>query len=258
MDFTPVTDHLFRTFWFLIPLMILVFVLKTAWFKGRMGEFLVNTGARLFLSGDYHLIRDITLETPDGTTQIDHVIISPYGIFVIETKNMKGWIFGSEKERYWTQKIYRHTSRFQNPLRQNYRHVKALEALLRVPEEAIHSLIVFVGDSRFKTEMPENVTYTMGYVRYIKSRRERLLSEADVNSAIKILEGARLRRGFATNRIHVGHLRKKPNQSSLPVPKCPRCGGDMVKRKARKGKHAGEVFWGCMGFPNCRGIVRHH
>jgi restriction system protein len=69
------------------------------------GEFLVNTAARLFLPKDeYHLIKNVTLPTDDGTTQIDHIIVSRYGVFVIETKNMKGWIFGSANQRTWTQK----------------------------------------------------------------------------------------------------------------------------------------------------------
>jgi len=42
------------------------------------------------------------LTLPDGegsTTQIDHFLLSPYGLFVIETKNYKGWIFGSERQK---------------------------------------------------------------------------------------------------------------------------------------------------------------
>ena len=110
----------------------------------------MNTAAQLFLPKDeYYLIKDVTLLTDDGTTQIDHIIVSRYGVFVIETKNMKGWIFGSANQKTWTQKIYKHTHKFQNPLHQNYKHVKTLEALLDIPSSAIHSLVVFVGDSRF-------------------------------------------------------------------------------------------------------------
>ena len=54
----------------------------------------------------YYLFNDLTLETPDETTQIDHVIISRFGIFVIETKNFTGWIFGSENQKQWTKTTY--------------------------------------------------------------------------------------------------------------------------------------------------------
>jgi hypothetical protein len=55
-------------------------------------------GARIF--------HNLILETPDGSTQIDHLVLSTTGIFVIETKNMSGWIFGGDKQRMWTQTIY--------------------------------------------------------------------------------------------------------------------------------------------------------
>ena len=92
--------------WYLIPFFLVAAVIKSPWFKGKAGEAAVNLSARLFLDKTrYHLIKNVTLPTEDGTTQIDHIIVSPYGVFVVETKNMKGWIFGNAKQRYWTQKI---------------------------------------------------------------------------------------------------------------------------------------------------------
>jgi len=93
--------------WYLVPIVLVVIFFKTPWGKGIIGEFLVNISANLKLDKNkYHLIKNVTLPTEDGTTQIDHIIVSEYGIFVVETKNMKGWIFGDEKQKYWTQKIY--------------------------------------------------------------------------------------------------------------------------------------------------------
>lgn len=69
----------------------------------------------------------MTLPTPDGTTQVDHVIVSRFGVFVIETKNHKGWVFGEERSRKWAQVIYRNKYQFLNPLRQNYKHLKAVQ-----------------------------------------------------------------------------------------------------------------------------------
>ncbi|AFJ02696.1 Zn-finger domain-containing protein (topoisomerase type I-like) [Methylophaga frappieri] len=274
MDFSPIIQQVYGALWYLIPLAILAGVLKSPWFKGITGEFLVNTAARLFLPKDeYRLIKDVTLQTDDGTTQIDHIIVSRYGVFVIETKNMKGWIFGSANQKTWTQKIYKHTHKFQNPLHQNYKHVKTLETLLNIPASAIHSLVVFVGDSTFKTELPENVVYAGGYIRYIKARREVILSQAAVDTMTAQIEQLRLQRGFTTNRQHVKHLRQKkaPSPPAAPavVPsvtasttpqsqkQCPKCGGTMVPRTARKGQNAGNQFWGCATYPACRGVVKH-
>jgi len=148
MDFTPIISQFIRNFWYLIPLLILVAILKSRWFKGIIGEFLVNISAKFLLDkNEYHLIKNVTLPTEDGTTQIDHIIVSVYGIFVVETKNMKGWIFGKENQSTWTQKIYKHLSKFQNPLHQNYKHVKTLEQLLGLQDNQVHSLVVFVGES---------------------------------------------------------------------------------------------------------------
>lgn len=74
--------------------------LKSRWFKGLAGEMLVNISVKIHLNKDkYHILRNVTLPTADGTTQIDHIIVSEYGVFVIETKNMKGWIFGGVRQK---------------------------------------------------------------------------------------------------------------------------------------------------------------
>ncbi len=257
MDFSPIIQQIYGALWFLILLAILVGIFKPRWFKGIAGEFMVNTATRLHLPKDeYHLIKDVTLRTDYGTTQIDHIIVSRFGVFVVETKNMKGWIFGSVKQKTWTQKIYKHTSNFQNPLHQNHKHVKTLETLLDIPASAIYSLVVFVGDATFKTEMPNNVTYSSGYIRHIKSKREVVLSQADVDAVISQIEKMRLQRGLATNRKHVSHLRRNHSRYSPTTPPCPKCGGKMVLRTAKKGKNAGKEFWGCATFPTCRGVVQ--
>ena len=92
--------------------------------KGNIGERQVNR--ILSRIEGYRLLHNIMLETESGTTQIDHVLIGRKGIFVIETKNYDGWIFGDEKSKYWTQTIYKKKSKFFNPIRQNYGHVKAI------------------------------------------------------------------------------------------------------------------------------------
>jgi hypothetical protein len=119
MDFTPIIRAV-GSLWYLLPLFLLVGLAKSPWFKGVMGEFVINVSIRLLLDKEqYHLIKNVTLPTEDGTTQIDHIIVSKYGVFVVETKNMKGWIFGGVHQRQWTQKIYKHSQKFQNPLHQN-------------------------------------------------------------------------------------------------------------------------------------------
>lgn len=257
MDFSPIISQVFGALWYLIPLVILAAIVKSPWFKGLMGEFVVNLSAKWMLDqNQYHLIKNVTLPTEDGTTQIDHIIVSVFGVFVVETKNMKGWIFGSQNQRTWTQKIYKHSSKFQNPLHQNYKHVKTLESLLGLTEQQVHSVIVFVGDSTFKTEMPENVAYGGGYARYVKSKKTPVLTESQVIEITNRIEQGRLAPSYKTNRKHVRHVKNiVADKENNNIPSCPKCGGSMILREAKKGENIGKKFWGCTKFPQCKGIV---
>ncbi|MDM8568136.1 NERD domain-containing protein [Thiotrichales bacterium HSG1] len=250
-------DQIYGILWYLIPFFILIiflkYTLKSSWFKGIFGEFIVNLSAKLFLDkNQYHLIKNVTLPTEDGSTQIDHIIVSKYGVFVVETKNMKGWIFGSSNQKIWTQKIYNHSNKFQNPLHQNYKHTKTLESLLGLSEEKIFSVIVFIGNSTFKTEMPENVTYGRGYINFIKSKKQPVLSLSEVQEVISKIKTGRLTPSFKTNREHVKHVKSIVAEK---VQICPKCGNKMVMREVKKGQNIGKKFWGCSNFPKCRGVV---
>ena len=247
----PVFNMLLSTLSWLIPLMLVVSILRTPWAKGHIGEWFVRFMLRLRLDkAAYFPLHNVTLATPDGSTQIDHVIVSRFGIFAIETKNMQGWIFGSERQAEWTQKIYKRTFKFQNPLRQNYKHTKALEAMLQVPPDTIHSVIVFVGGSTFKTEMPASVTYGGGCARFILSFTQPVFSDQQVQDLVLQLQTGRLAPTRATHVAHVQHLQERhaPNAER----KCPACGSAMALRTAKAGAQAGKQFWGCSTFPKCR------
>ena len=179
-------------------------------------------------------------------------------MFVVETKNMGGWIFGGERDRQWTQ-MFRGGKkyRFQNPLRQNYRHVKAVEgalAGLALPRGTVRSVVAFVGDAQLKTEMPANVTAGTGFTSYVRSFRKPILSDEEVLAVCRIIESEGLPSSGSTHRRHVRGLREQ-KRSGVPG-KCPRCGKDLVLRTTRRGPNAGQRFWGCSGFPACRYIRR--
>lgn len=254
MDLTPIYDSLLGHLYWIFPVLILAAVLKSSWFKGWLGELAVKFSAKLYLPRDqYHAFHNVTLPTPDGTTQIDHIFVSEFGIFVVETKNMTGWIFGGERQAQWTQKIYKKSFKFQNPLRQNYKHVKALESALELPPETLHSVVVFVGGSTFKTPMPENVTEGSKVVSYIKSFHRPVLSTDQVARAVKKIESGRLIPSHATHREHVARLKARSDVGSVQL--CPKCGSEMVLRTAKKGQNAGKQFWGCSRFPQCRTVI---
>ena len=148
-----------------------------------------RTLTKNFREHTYHLLNNLTLPFEGGTTQIDHVLLSRYGIFVIESKHYSGWIFANESGKTWTQVIYRYKNKFQNPLRQNYRHVKAIEELLDfVPPEHIHNLVAFTGSAEFKTMRPPGVYYLSGLVQYIEQFTKNILTENRLQFCVGRLE----------------------------------------------------------------------
>ena len=195
----------------LISIFILsvLYFLRSPRFKGFIGEMLVHISAKIHLNKDkYHVLKNVTLPTANGTTQIDHIIVSEYGVFVIETKNMKGWIIGGERNRTWTQKIFKYTKKFQNPLHQNYKHVETLKSLLELTEQQIFSIVVFVGSSTFKTEMPQNVINGPGLVKYIKSKNQQVILSTDIPMILSKIEAERLEASRKTTKEHIEHVKK--------------------------------------------------
>ena len=255
MDFTPIIQAAIKPMLWALLFIILIGFLRTPKVKGIIGETLVKFLAKIKLPKDvYHPIHNVTLPTEDGTTQIDHIFVSRFGVFVVETKNMKGWIFGSENQAQWTQQIFKVKNKFQNPIRQNYKHTKTLESALKIPSEAIVSVIAFIGECTLKTEMPPNVTRGIGYVDYIKSFTSPILSETQVQSVVAQIESGRLEPSRKTDREHVQNL--KSHHESEPGMVCSNCGSGMVLRTAKKGANSGKQFWGCSGYPKCRTVQK--
>lgn len=178
--------------------------------KGWLGEKRTSLDIRQLDPAIYHVFEDVYLPRPDkkGTTQIDHVVISPFGIFVIETKNYRGWIFGDEKQAKWTQNLFGKKYTFQNPLHQNELHVRALAIYLDQSRGVFHSIIYFIGDCELKTRMPGNVL-TSGLKPYLKNHRTEFFTTAEVNCyrhQMEQLTSAPNKREIA--RQHVRDLKK--------------------------------------------------
>lgn len=243
---------LFYEYWYIIALALILQFARIPVIKGFLGEVFLNIVITIRLNRKkYHLIKNVTLPTEDGTTQIDHIIVSEFGIFVIETKNMRGCIFGNEKQKIWTQKIYKHTNKFQNPLHQNYKHTKTLESILSIDSENIFSVVVFVGDSTFKTDMPRNVTSPNGLIRFIRSKTKKVLSPAEVQIVISLIESGRLSKTFKTHKGHVEHV-KNIFIEKEDFNACPKCGSKLVLRIAKQGVNKGNEFYGCSNYPRCK------
>lgn len=230
--------------------------------KGARGERWVhNTLTSVLSEKDYRVLSDLILPVASGTTQIDHLVLSRFGIFVIETKNMSGWIFGDANQKKWTQVQKRSKRSFQNPLRQNYSHLKAVQEVLKVDQKVLHNIVVFTGTAEPKTAMPDSVAWGLQDLgKLVALQKEQVLTDVQVNAYAQKLRNQSLENTRAVRKEHLENLEKKaaakthiPNKElagAVNPTSCPRCGSKMVNRTNRK---TGDAFWGCVGFPKCKG-----
>jgi len=183
---------------------------RTHVFQNRSEAKVSRALKKRFAAPDYHLLNHVTLPLGEGTTQIDHILVSRFGVFVIETKDYRGWIFAGPNDRYWTQVLYRAKFRFQNPLRQNYAHARAVHDLLEfLPADAICPAVVFTGTAEFKTAVPDGVFSLAGFLAYVESQAVESMSINRVQFCVGRLETARLSITKVTDVEHVRRLRRR-------------------------------------------------
>lgn len=217
--------------------------------KGLNGEQNIRKVLKSLLDGEvYHAYNNVLIGSSPRSTQIDHIIVSKYGIFVIETKNIDGCIFGSSYNKQWTQVFHGGKYPFQNPLRQNYKHTQKLAEFLGIPHNKMHSLVVFGDKCQFKTQMPLNVVKSTGIVNSIKSKKRIFLTDDEVARVNDKLLMLQYNTPFLNGRKHASKLNKRYDSTMT----CPKCGGNLKKRTARTGKRAGQEFLGCEKYPQCR------
>ena len=128
---------------------------------GAKGEAMVREALKGLPPDRYSILHDVWLPMEDGgETQIDHVVVSPYGIFVIETKNWKGTIYADEHSPVWTKYNYGHKDQFKNPIRQNFKHVASLrEKFSRAEQEFVFGVVAMGPEADFRFSVPKGVVY---------------------------------------------------------------------------------------------------
>ena len=238
---------------FIVFILIIVIVLKinSSKIKGSIGEAKVNTRLN-FLGKEYIVLKDILIKTSDGyTSQIDELVLSEYGLFVIETKNYKGWIFGNEKAENWTQVIYKEKHTFRNPIKQNWSHIYALKSLLSdYPNIKYHPIVVFSGNATLKSiESSVPVIYSNRLNSTIRRLSfEKCLSIDELNKIQTILESSELKERNA-RKEHIKNIKQNVREKKIKMANliCPRCNGELKLRNGRNGK-----FYGCSNYPRCR------
>lgn len=233
---------------FIVVILSIVYAIFEAKIKGFIGEKAVAVALSGLPEEEYRILNDVMLRTGHGTTQIDHVVVSVYGIFVIETKNYKGWITGSEFGDYWTKNMYGKKYTFRNPLKQNYAHVKALEEKTELSEDKFIPIVAFSSDSDIKVKTNKPVVYIGQLKRVIKEYKEIKFQESELDMIVAKVQSENITEK-EVRKEHVKQIKSRVSheQSKVAAGICPRCGGQLVSRKGKNG-----AFIGCSNFPKCR------
>ncbi|GBQ70377.1 hypothetical protein AA103196_2472 [Ameyamaea chiangmaiensis NBRC 103196] len=140
--------------------------------KGQDGERRV---AMLLRRLNRPVLNDVILSDSQGLTQVDHIVKMPWGLVVIETKNYGGFVTGTPDPGVWKQSFRHYGSDryylFQNPLRQNTRHVSAVREICRLPEHVV-PLVVFAGKARTSPRIHARIVRIAWLVTWFGQRPE--------------------------------------------------------------------------------------
>ena len=241
---------------------------------GKHGEKLTERELKLvqLFGRKGKVLRNVYLPKDNGeTSEVDVIFITQKGIFVFESKNYSGWIFGDEKSKNWTVMFpNKHKEQFYNPILQNKTHMKWMKSYIG-EDVPLFSIIVFSERCELKkvTVESEDIKVikrdrTYATVRDIWDKNPDTVSDEKIEklySKLKELTNV----DEAVKKAHVENIEKKykdKSEDKLPEEKkeagvCPKCGAQLVLRTAKKGENAGKQFWGCSAFPRCRYISQN-
>lgn len=233
---------------FLIFLIIFLYFVFNANIKGFLGEFAVFLRLSLLNKKKYKLLNNITLKSNNYTSQIDHLVVSDFGIFVIETKNYSGWIFGSEKSEFWTQVLFKNKYKLYNPIRQNNSHILTLKNCLKEFQNIRYiPIVVFTSKSSLNIDTSYHVINSYNLNKTIKRYSSVYISEEEKNKIVKLIKSLNIK-GSSFKKQHIKNIKEKSVKRAELINQniCPECRGKLVLRNGKFGK-----FIGCSNYPNC-------
>lgn len=221
--------------------------------KGHYGEYLTTYALEHGKLGDVFVLSNVIVPRsfdPSPTCEIDAVMLHEKGVFVFESKNYSGWIFGSADQRNWTATFNAcEKEHFYNPVRQNRAHVKALSSYLGLDEGAFRSYIVFSERCELKDVPPNTPEYVIcqrhRLLKVLRSHLERLDPVFDAEELGKLKVSMAVLAEGATESARSRHVEYAQRYASGDV--CPWCGSELVRRNGKYGP-----FMGCSAYPRCR------
>ncbi len=219
---------------------------QRAYEKGRIGESEVKQILGNTIDGKQYVIHNVLFSTKKGRScQIDHIYINPYGIWVIETKNYAGRIYGTLNQQEWMQVLAYGNSKnkFYNPFKQNASHIYHLSEHLHA-KNIFHNVVCFSDEADISNIHADYLftISTLANIKYlvtpISLTREEMKSYYETLLTLQQNE-------TVTESQHIQNI--KEMQQELQNGICPRCGGRLI---IRDGKHG--QFYGCSHYPQCK------
>ena len=241
-------DVVFPILIIVVLFVLLIILMRLIPSKGAIGEKRVARILEKLPEGKYSVINNLLLNNSGYTSQVDHVVVSVYGIFVIETKTYQGIISGGENSEQWTQNIYGNKYEFRNPILQNYGHVKSMKQVLSDYKSVpFISIVAFSSQANLRVSSNIPVVYWSQILDVIRGYENPVIKESDVRRITRLLMASNTD-SKETRKDHVKNVRAnvKKRQETIASGKCPRCGGDLVLRKGKYGP-----FYGCSNYPKC-------
>ena len=229
-----------------IGIIFIILVIMSALFYkqivGWFGEYWTKEALRNLPKNKYKILNNIFIKVKDYTSQIDHIVVSPYGIFVIETKQYNGYITGGKYDKNWVRYAGKNKYYYTNPIRQNYGHVKSLAKLLHTDESKLINIVCIPSNAKLKIEHDGELVRNYNIVDKILSYNNIVIDNVD--EIVDIINSSNIK----DKKIKKEHIKNiKTNLVDKDMNKCPKCGGDLVKRNGKYGE-----FFGCSNYPKCR------
>ena len=226
---------------------------KTSAAKGAIGEHLIaDTIEFANIKGEAKLWLNVLVpkaRKADQTTELDVIMLHQSGIYVFESKNYSGWIFGREDEQYWTQSLNKNVkTRFYNPVKQNTGHIKQLSRSLSVPAEYFVSYIIFSDKCKLQ-KVPSGTTYRIltyhGMLPALKQDLETRTSLINMLQMRTLAERIEELSMSSTSEAQEAHMENIKQAQGGTI--CPYCGADLVERTGPYSR-----FLGCSNYPRCK------
>lgn len=215
---------------------------QTAEEKGKDGELRVRRELGITVPRVKYVFNDYVLKIGDDTVQIDHIVVTKRGVFVIETKNYSGNIYGSENSREWTQVLNygQEKHKFFNPIMQNEGHIKKLKCVLG--DIPFRSIVVFVQANIENLKTDKVISFYQ--IAKVLNSGDEVLTEAQVVHVSEVLTRRNCREEVS-NQEHIDNIREK--QQRIENNRCPYCNKELVYKEGKYG-----AFYGCSNYPKCK------